>query len=339
MNKTKIILSATGGVIGVAVLAMAYLVWSAMSAKIAANEGDDESEGLEAVLENANRLSHKPIYPCAASIQAVASNESRVAEWKDDAFRLAARGDRPVKSLTSAQFKTDMVAEAKRLVGLPGTVQGKIAKPDFVFGPFKEYIAEGKMPSDARLPELQRQWDDFTAIVELLSANGAAEVLDLQLRQATVAAAGAEQEAGNKKKPSRKAKGGKTAAGADDAASKPASQSYTVVFMTKPNGFVKCLNAFETSERFFVVDGFSFTREADVVSSALGGGDKKDANQQTSSRRRRRAAVIKEEKTEDKPKNGIITDPLLDAPLKVELQVSTYDFKTLQEVPKEEVKK
>ena len=46
MNKTKVILSATGGTIVVAVLAMAYFVWNSYAAKIAAAEGD-EDEGDE----------------------------------------------------------------------------------------------------------------------------------------------------------------------------------------------------------------------------------------------------------------------------------------------------
>ena len=334
MNKSKIILAATGGAIGLAVLVMAFLVWRAYAAKVAASEGDEENEGLETVVESANRLSRKPVYPCSESVKAIASNEALTVAWKDEAFKLASRGDRPVKPMTAAQFKTDMVAEAKRLVGLPGGVQGKIAKPEFTFGPFREYIAEGKMPSEAKLPELQRQWDDLTLIVETLSGCGVSEIVDVQLKAKTEKQPDADDAKG-RRRPVRNRK----AKADDDAASAgaPSEQGYVITFTTRPLGFVKCINALETCERFFVVEGFTFVREKDVIAEALGGGDKKDAAaQQSVGRRRRRGPVdVQKAEGEGKPKNGIITDPLLDAPFKVILSVSTYDFKTLQEAPKE----
>lgn len=334
MKKSKVILSAIGGVIGVAVLVMGYLVWTAYSAKTVAIEGDDEgTDGLETVVDNASKLSRKAVYPCAASVAAVSSNEAVVANWKDEAFKLAARGDWPVKATTPAQFKTDMVAEAKRLVGLPGIVQGKLAKPDFTFGPFKDYIAEGKMPAESMLAELQRQWGDVVLIIDTLAKCGIAELVDIQVKT--------KSEEGDQSANGRKAAKKKTTKG-DKAESSinPSAQKYVFTFTTKPNGFIKSLNALETNERFIVVEGFSFAREKDVLAEALSGDDKKDKMaqpQETGRRRRRSVSVLKEEK-EEKPKNGIITDPLLDAPFKVELTVATYDFKTLVETPKEEKK-
>ena len=333
MNKSKMILAATGGVIGVAVLVMAFFVWTAYSAKTAALEGDEEegTEGLEAVVETAQRLSRDKVYPCAASVKAVQSNETMLVGWKDEAFKLASRGDRPVKPTTPAQFKADMVGEAQRLVALPGQVQGRIAKPEFAFGPFKEYIAEGKMPAEAKLAELQRQWEDIVMIVETLSQCGAAEILDIQFK------AKEEPESSAKDMRKKNAKNAKAVSQEKE----PSIQGYVVTFATRPLGFVKSLNAFETCERFVIVDGFSFQRERDVLNEALGGGEKKESSRPAAGRRRRRgaAAAAKADEDEDKPKSGIVTDPLLDAPFKVELTLSTYDFRTLEETTKEEDKK
>jgi len=337
MNKSKIILASVGGTIGVAVLVMGYLVWTSFAAKTAAIEGDEDgNDGLETVEENASRLSKKEIYPCAASVKAVESNEAAVVAWKDEAFKLAARGDRPVKPTTTAQFKSDMVDEAKRLLALPGAVQGLIAKPDFAFGPFKEYIAEGKMPSEGKLAQLQRQWGDVVLMVETLAKCGIAELVDVQLKENVEQK---EEQAPRKVKTVKKAKKDAEI----EPTLQPSAQTYVLTFMTKPQGFVKCLNAFETSERFIVVESFGFVRDKDVIQTALGGDEKKDAAQQTGGRRRnRRDGAMHENKkseNEEKPKNGIITDPLLDAPFKVELTISTYDFKTLEEAAKEEDKK
>ena len=336
MNKSKMILAASGGVIGLLTLVMAYLVWDAFSAKTAALEGDEEegTDGLETVVAKAGTLSRKGVYPCKTSVELVNSNKATVAAWKDEAFKLAARGDRTVKPTTPAQFKTEIVADAKRLVSLPGGVQGLVAKPDFAFGPFKEYIVEGKMPAEAKLAELQRQWDDVATVIETLAGCGVFEVVDVQLKGAAKAE---EEEAANSR---RKAKGRNGRGKAEETAAKgPAANTWVVTYTTRPQGLVKSLNAFVTGERFTVVEGFTFSREKDVIAEAIGGGDKKQAEQQSSGRRRRRAAVVEEKKEEEEPKNAIITDPLMDAPIKVEMTLTVYDFRTLEEEKTEEEKK
>lgn len=332
MNKSKMILAVTGGVIGVAVLVMAYLVWSALSAKTAALEGDDEREGLESVEETARKLMRGKVFPCQKSVDMIKSNEEAVVSWQSEAFRLAARGDRPVRKTTPAQFKADMIDEAKRLTELTNSVSAHIMKPDFAFGPFKDYIAEGKMPAEAKLVELQRQWDDVVLLVETLAQNGIAEFVDIQFK-AQPAGESAEDAKNVKKK--KNAKGAK---GAESEKVGPSAQGYVLTFKTRPLGLVRSLNALATCERFAVVEGLVFSHERDSLSEKLGGGDKKEVQQQTTGRRRRRGLQAVAEKTEaDKPKSdGIVTDPLLDDPFKVELTVITYDFRTLEE--KEEKK-
>jgi histidinol dehydrogenase len=63
MNKNKTILLSIAGVIALASAVMAYLDWSAYSAKTAALEGDDMEgiEGLESVIVKAEKLSRKEI--------------------------------------------------------------------------------------------------------------------------------------------------------------------------------------------------------------------------------------------------------------------------------------
>ena len=101
MNKNRMILAVSGGVIGLAVLAMAYFNWCAYSAKVAALEGDDEgNDGLEAVQSKAQALSRKSVYPSAASVQAIDANTARLADWRASALKLASPGDRPIRKMT-----------------------------------------------------------------------------------------------------------------------------------------------------------------------------------------------------------------------------------------------
>lgn len=348
MNKTKMILAGTGGAIGLVVLVLAFLVWQAFSAKTVAIEGDDEegTDGLETVEARAQSMSRKPVYPCAASLSAIAANQKAVDDWCKEGLSLASRGDKVFPKTTPAQFKTDLVADARRLADLPGKAGGKLVKPDFAFGPFKDYIVEGKMPSETELGELQRKWDDVATVTELLSTNGIAELVDVGF-----AAAKAVESADAKDK---RGKGGKrdkrmSPQVAPATLVSPVACSYVFSFSAKPAAFIRTLNALESCERFITVDDFSFVRPSDVIAESLGGEEKKASETQASGRRGRRgrrggdavAAPVAEggdgtEKAEGR--NRIVTDPLLDAPMTVTMTVTVHDFRSLEEKP-EEVKK
>ena len=344
MNKTKMILAGTGGAIGLVVLVLGFLVWQAFSAKTAAIEGDDEegTDGLETVEARAQSMSRKPVYPCAASLSAIAANQKAVDDWRKDGLSLAARGDKVFPKTTPAQFKTDLVADARRLAELPGKANGKLVKPDFAFGPFKDYIVEGKMPAEAELGELQRKWDDVATVTELLVTNGIAELVDVQFKAA------AKKDEPETKSDGRgeKKKGQKTKDKGQRPMSdvpSPLSFSYVFTFAAKPAAFIRTLNALESCERFITVDDFSFVRPGDVIAESLGGDEKKAAEAQASGGRRgRRGRRGGEQPDATAPRgedaagtvngrNRIVTDPLLDAPMTVTMTVTVHDFRSLEE--------
>ena len=336
MNKTKMILAGTGGAIGLVVLVLAFFVWQAFSAKTAALEGDDEEgvEGLETVESRAQTLSRKPVYPCKESLSAIEENLALVEDWRKEALALAARGDKVFDATTPATFKTFLVSDAKRIAELPGGAAGKLVKPDFAFGPFKDYISEGKMPAEAELAELQRKWDDVATVAGILSKCGASELVDIQFSEVKrdQGSGNRDQEKkGNKRKGSSKSNN-------QTIKQSNSSFSYVFTFLTRPPAFVRTVNELAASERFITVDAFTFDRESDVIAEALGGDEKKDdaaASSGRRGRRGRRGAEIVQEKPQDADaaalKNGIITDPLLDAPFKVVMTVSVHDFRSLEE--------
>ena len=174
MNKNKTILLSIAGVIALASAVMAYLDWSAYSAKTAALEGDDMEgiEGLESVIVKAEKLSRKEIYPSAESVKAIEEKIARLEEWQKEAKRLASRGDKVFAKTTPAAFKEFIVTDAKRLSQLPGDVGGALVKSEFTFGPFKEYIAEGKMPAESELaPEDKWIISAFNKLAKTVNEN------------------------------------------------------------------------------------------------------------------------------------------------------------------------
>ena len=319
-----------GGVIGLAMLAAAYFTWSALAAKTAAMEGDDDEgvDGLETVVSKAQTLSRKPVYPCTESVKAIDADVVRVTDWQAEAKKLAVRGDRVYPKTTPAAFKTFIVSDAKRLSALPGLVNGALVKPGFAFGPFKDYISESKMPAEAQLAELQRKWDDVATVVEALAACGIAELTDVAFKTVEV-----KEEPKDDRRNRKAAKPRKPSA--DETAEKPpVAYTYVFSFAARPAALVKAVNALETSERFIVVDSFTFGRAADALAEALGADEKKDASQQTSRRGRRgRRAAVEQPKPEEAKelKNGIVTDPAADAPFAVTMTVTVYDFRSLEE--------
>ena len=341
MNKTKMILAGIGGAAGLVVLVLGFLVWQAFSAKTAAIEGDDEEgiDGLETVESRAQGLSRKTIYPCARSVEAISANQTAIDDWCKEGLSLASCGDKVFEKTTAPKFKAFLVADAHRLAGLPGGVSGKLVKPDFAFGPFKDYIVEGKMPAEAELATLQRHWDDVATIAEMLSTNGVAELVDVQFKAAATAElVGAKDKRGKGDKRDKR----KSSQAAPAALVSPVAFSYVFTFAAKPAAFIQVLNELEACERFITVDAFTFVRPVDVIAEALGGDDKKAAETQTSGRRGRRGrrgAVA--EATANKlagdgngaaeAKNGLVTDPLRDGPLTVTMTVTVHDFQSLEE--------
>lgn len=324
MNKTKTILAVTGGVIGLAVLGMAYMVWSAYAAKTAAIEGDEDegTEGLEAVMARAESLSRKPVYPCAASVTDITSNRATVIAWKDEAMQLAQRGDREQTATTPAAFKAFILREAERLAALPTNSATHVVKAGFGFGPFQAFIAEGKMPSEAELPKLQRQWADISEMVELFATNNVGEVVGVEVRAEGAKAATSAK--GNR--PVKKANV------KEEEAKGPSACTYVLTVNCRPAGFVKALNLLETCPRFAVVKDFSIRREKDLVAEALGSDKKEAAAAEPSSGRGRRSRGRRSEEKQEaqEEKGGVVTDPGAEAPFAVSLTVTTYDFGSAQ---------
>lgn len=335
MNTNRLILAVSGGVIGLAALAMAYFNWSAYSAKVAARDGDDAEgvEGLESVRARATALSRKSVYPCAESVKAIDANAEAVSAWRAEAEKLASRGDRPPHKTTEAQFKADIAADAKRLAALPGRVDGKLVKPDFAFGPFRPYIAEGKMPAAAELADLTRRWDDVQLVVEALAECGVAELVDVAFK-AEAAPDPKDRKEAQRKQPKKGAN--KKKAAAPEPTLAPAACSYVFTVEATAPAFVKTINALSTCDRFIVVDDFSFVRKADPIGEALGVGGKKDAPAAGRGRRGRRGAPAPEEKKDAAAKSNLVTDPALDAPFTATLALTVYDFRTLDDEPKAE---
>ena len=328
-------MAATGGVIGLVVLVMAYFTWSAFARKAAAFEGDDENEGLEAFVSRVSTLIGKKPYPSLANKKTMDENCKAFGEFRSELRRAANVGDwRPDGATTPAQFKETLVREARLIADGTGTADGKFMKPDFSFGPFKEYLAD-KLPPKAELARLQRQWYDITSLCEVLRTNGVQQVTDLQVVERKNPAA--QDKAATGKKGGGKGK----AAQAEGETPWQSVETYKISFQGNPSNLVSVVRTLGFQRRFTVVDGMTFSRVRDAIAESLGGGKEKaeKASAPSGRRGRRRQAVESPKDEEDKQasKGKSVFDPETDSVLQIELTVSVYDFGALAD-EKEEAK-
>jgi len=331
MNKSQMILAAIGGTVVVGALALGYFIWDASSVKA------ENAETLEGGMAAAGSIVRKlPVKPNTAELDVYKTNCGSYADWRTEAEKLAARGDLVFEKTTPAAFKTVIVGEARRLADRPGSLDGKLVKPDFHFG-FKDYVTGGALPPENELAKLQREWNDVSTVLKTLSECGGCDVgvTDVRMGKAKSAAVVEEDEEPKAKgrKPRKNAKKAKVAE--EESTQGPAVTSFAVDFTIRPAGLVKAMNAFTTSTRFVVIENMTFVRERDEIAEKLGG-DAKKAEQTPSrtGRRRRGQQTAKDEKPEE-TQSGMVTDPASAPLLKVTMAFSVYDFGTLEKAQAE----
>lgn len=326
MNKNKIVMCSIGGVTLVAALVMGWFIWTAFEEKT------EKLDDLETAKSNVQRINSAKISPERASVEALENNRRTLAIWKDEAFALASRGDINPTPVEGPEFKSRLVDEARAESGKPGGVEGKIVKEGFEFG-FKDLISGGRMPENAQVPLLQRQWSDIKLFTDTLSSCGAFE-----LQEVTIVPPKAEE-------PQREASGkrgprGKKGAREEEKKPLAAEQAYEIKFTARPLPLVKIVNALSTCERFVVIDSMSCVRQADVLAEALGektaeagGGGRRGGGRGARGTRQRRgldaaSSEAAEADGEAANKKGIVSDPASDKPFVVTMKITVYDFGT-----------
>lgn len=324
MNKTKMTLIGLGGfaVLASAVVGtLAFLSWS---------DNADRQQDLDDALSSARRLSQSKVALSASAVKAIEANAGKYAEWMAAAREQAASGDIFVERTSAPAFKAQMVADAKRMGGNPGAIEGKIVAADFGFG-FGDYITGGKLPPADELPRLQREWADVVRVVDLLIKAEVSGISEITVQREKPAA----EEAPQPRRGGRSAKGAKKPS-AEAEALKPDMTTLNVTFLTRPSGLVEALNAFATDSRFIVAENLSFLTESDEISKNLGG-ERKEEKKVGGRRGGGRRGGARTEKAEAEKeaelealaaKGGIITDPNNLPDMKVSLTVRVYDFKT-----------
>jgi hypothetical protein len=268
--------------------------------------------------ENNKYYAQSNPFPSAEAIANIKSNEAAYAAWKADALDLASRGDCPPvpPRLGGTVFKNRLFEQVSRMKKLPGGAMGRICAPTFLFG-FDQYLSEsGGTPEKADIPKLYVQLTTITNVVDILAKSGVLEV-----RAFERLAAKEESDEGNARnaRQRNKPKGKGTKGEVEDGA--PKRYDYRLEYTARASAFVKVLNGFAKSPRFYVVSDFGFEREGDSLKARLD----RSPSAQSSSKGRGRWGRDREKK-EQEVESGFVTNPETDPPLFVHMTLSVYDF-------------
>lgn len=313
-------MASIGGVAVVASLVIGYLIFSISS------ERDEKISDLETSKSKLNSLCTASVPVNKNTVAMLSSNATMYVAWKNDIAGKIVAGDVETdKEMTGPAFKDMITKNRAEFMALPGNVNGKIAKEGFGFG-FDEYINGDKMPNEAELDKMQRQWADISRFVKIFADCNVGEIVSI--------AVAAEPKAEKEEEPKANAKRNKKRlpqASRDkkpESSIKPAILTYNVVLNVRQDVLVKVINGLATDERFIVVDSMNFSHPTDTVLSMIGGDDKDKPAAARPARARRRGAAAQVEQTveEEKDRKGLVVSPESEKPFMLSLTLSTYDF-------------
>lgn len=312
MSRNRVVMCAIGGCAVAAAGVVGFLLNGAMSEKT------EIEETLDVKKIEVQRLRAAKVSPTQASVNAVVSNRTALADWREEAFDAAAVGDfKADAGASGAGFRQTMFDDATMFSKLKGPEGAPFVKEGFGFG-FENYIRKGEIPAQEKLATLQRQWSDVKGIVETLATCGVSELTGIAVTTPAPPPPDAKPARGARNKP--KAEEGP----------KVSEETYAVTFVARAPALVRVLNALATDARFTAVESPAFGRDRDALGEVLGkkeGGEAK-AGGERRSRRRRGSAAEEEAKKAEEPelKQGIVTDPEADSPFAVSMKVVTIDF-------------
>lgn len=312
MNKNQIVMSAIGGVAGLAALGFGALVYFQA----------DEREQIEADLQGLVARCNAAADAQEGTVKSHRDNEKALKEWADGAFAYVEAMDKSKSdpNQAPAAFKRQMFVSAQELMKLPAESEAKIIKDTFDFGErFKAYVAGDDIPPESELPALQRQWDDVMRITDILLREGAAELTGVEV--VAKPAPPVQNTRGAKKKqakilyPSRE-------------------ETYKITFRSMQEPLVKILNSIATDDRFMSVDSLKFEQAGDPLAQMIGGGDREKNERGGKKRRNRGRASVEEEQDgeeDEVARKGLVTNPETCEPFTVEMVVTTFDFAESEE--------
>lgn len=313
MNRQTIILGGGGIVVLAACLTMGYFLVKAVSERNEALNGRNNSR------EQLNSIHRAKVFPSDENIALLKKDQQNLEEWWQDATGKLSRTSLDFTRQTPLAFKETLQDTVRTLAAAPGGgAQGRMVRPDFYFG-FSEYLGQSEiLPPEEYVDQLAEQLAIIKAICEELYAAQIVSLTDVKREvkeEAQAGQDGAERATGTRR--TRRGRG--TSAAPEVAVAAPgaeyfSSQRFMFEFRARPAAFITALNNLAKMGLFCTVATVDVHRDKDLLH---------DFQQQKGSKKEAQAEVELAAKTHGE---RIKTDPELEPPLTVKLEIDVYKF-------------
>ena len=327
MKRHQVILIVCGSLVAVVCLGVGWLLFSALSAK---NEAADARNQAYSELR---QIYGAKVFPSEANIVRVREDEKALNAWLASASNVVHKGDLTIGHESPTGFKKLLLDTVRALGNQPGAVNGKIVASGFNFG-FDRYLGDSViLPAADQVDRLTRQ----LAIVETICKElYAAKIvaLDEVARETFEEKDGSEKTqseqpvAKPKKRRAREENSGRSARAAAVTHSEGRSselftkQRFTFQFKARPDALVEVLNRLAAMELFVVVAETEIRKTDDMLTKPAGSGSKESSNKKGGGL----SGIAAVDPASIPHAQRIVTDPELDSPVSVKLDIDVYSF-------------
>ena len=300
-----------------------WFFFTSLSAKRAAADGRNEAYA------ELQRIYRSKVFPSDENVARIKEDQKALETWLATASNLVHKGDLLVEPKSPTGFKQVLQSTVRELSAHPGFNQGKIVAAGFNFG-FDKYLGQSdSLPTSEHVDRLMRQ---LVIIERLCKALYEANILELKAvaRETFDEAAGADQTREETPSPSRKRRrrdeapaAAAQAAPVNESSGYYSKQRFTFEFQARPAAFIEALNRLAALDLFVVVAETEFSKTGDPLAAhraamletagKTGAGKTDDAK-------------VKVDPATLTHVQRIVTDPELEPPVNVKLDVDVYSF-------------
>lgn len=319
MKRHQIILLVCGVLMAGVCLTAGWFLLAAIGEKnTAAEERNQTYEELQEIFR-------AKVFPSDENIARVSENQKALESWLATASNLLHKGELRVESKSPTGFKQELQATVRELSAHPGTVNGKIVASGFNFG-FDKYLGQSdSLPTSEHVNRLAAQLAIIDRVCRELFASNIMELKGVARETFDEGAAGG---ASSGEEPSARRTGRRRPRDDDDAA--PAvqqkvaesvksgyfsKQRFSFEFVARPAAFIEALNRLAAMDLFVVVAETEIRKTSDPL-AVVRGAAKKDAS----------GANVAVDPATLTHAERIVTDPELEPPVNVRLEVDVYSF-------------
>lgn len=329
MKRHQVILIVCGILTALVCLGVGWFLFSALSAK------NEAAEARNQAYSELRKIYGQKVFPSKENIERVKEDEKALTAWLTTASNVVHKGDLVIGQESPTGFKKLLLDTVRSLANHPGGVSGKVVASGFNFG-FDRYLGESTiLPEKDQVDRLARQLSVIETICNELYA---AKIVSLDaIARETFEEKGASEKKVQEDRPSNRPKnknrrsredvsgrGAKASAaqgGAVHDSDLFSKQRFTFQFRARPDALVEVLNRLAAMDLFIVVAETEIRKTEDPLvkpASAPGSGPAKKSGAPFG------AAVVDPATVPHAQR--IVTDPELDAPVSVKLDIDVYSF-------------